>query len=304
MSNSKEGIKAQFISRENEQYLNKLTDDGRVDRTKDIHTTISRRSLETFMESHIDAIDIRIGFWENIRKLNKLYMDLRNMGRELPLKEQVIKLFMRPENLEYLRTFTKLPERDHLMRCFEFSRNDALDFLENYDDFNHGDADEVTLAVNKKIQKKNLPKASYLVEKLDDLFAKGYGNADSEESYHMQAFVNDSLAPPGYENMNKGPRGTLYVGPMQKDDTISYDGNKLNMFNIYGTKKQRYEKFPYWQMLSTREVDRDLDGTFGLGDTEYHTAAFQRGDIDRLEKAREKAQFSKSFASSNKPRYT
>ena len=301
MSTSKEGIRAQFISKDNEKYLNTLTDDGRIDRTNAIHINASRQSLETFMEAHIDAIDIRMDFWDNVRKLNKLYMDLRNMGREIPFKEQVIKLFMRPKNLEYLRTFTKLPERDHLMRCFEFSRNDALDYLENFDDFSEGS--EETLAVNREIQKKGLSKAYYLVEKLNDLFAKGYGNADSEEAYHMQAFINDSLAPAGYENMNRGPKGTLYVGPMQKDDTISYDGNKLNMFSIYGTKKQRYEKFPYWQMLSTRNVDRNLDGTFGLGDTEYHTAAFQRGDIDRLERTREKTQFNKSYLSQNKPRH-
>lgn len=231
-----ERVIAQLMSRQNIDYLKTLIND------------IKRAEMEAFIEANQTSINCKLSMWENVRLMNTLFMRKRSVRNVGTPRDDVYTRFMSAKNVEYLRGFTKLPEKEHLVRVFEFRSNDAAEILESYGDLMKS------------------PNTESQLELLNGEFIKGYGNMPMGEDYAMEQFIHDSLAPPGYEHFNAGPNGTLYTG--QKMEAGDYEGNKMNLFSTY--PNQRRPGIPFWQVHTGRKnIDRDIDETLGMAHTEY-----------------------------------
>jgi hypothetical protein len=239
-------VTKQFISEDNFNYLQTMVD-------------MTRYDLERFIYNNMNKIDIRLDMWANVRKMNRLYLQLHNKAREPTLKEQIINKFMSKKNVAYLQQQCKLPDKEMLQRVFMYANHDALEFIEDYD------------------QTIKASTISNILDTLNENFLKAYGNT-TENSYQDTQLMADSLAPKGYEHFNQGPKGQFYVGPMDEE---GYDGNKVNRFFIQGQRRQRIEGIPYYQVLSKSQVDRDISEDLGQKYTEYSQTVYNRGDIDK-----------------------
>jgi hypothetical protein len=250
-------VLTQFISKENFDYLNGLID-------------MTRYDLERFISNNMNHIDIRLDMWANVRKLNRLFLKLHADEREESVKDKIIKRFMARENVQYLLKMTKLPERELLSRMFTFSSNDALDLIENYDQTVMAPRD----LDNLKPKKADI---SSMFAEINRVFLQPYGNSKSFESYQDSQLMQDSLAPPGYEHLNKGPKGGFYVGP-KSEENPDYDGNPVNRFWLKGEKRERVQGIPWYQHLEHNTMDRDISETLGANYTEFSNPAANRGD--------------------------
>ena len=159
-------------------------------------------------------------------------------------------------------------------------------------------------ALGEELQRLN---AAYLEHRVAFLPGDDAGPAENEP-YHYRAFVEDSLAPPGLESLNRPPldglREEQYPLPPPGGDpedagwdegdpdrtaaeaAAEYwgceDKKEGGWFAGDGGRFMRYPQIPFWQNLSRgRDYDRDIEETLGFGERESATHVRRWGGLRR-----------------------
>ena len=105
----------------------------------------------------------------------------------------------------------------------------------------------------------------------------GHAEPASEEPYHMQAFVADSLRPPGLAHLNGA--GPLYEheasGEPASGETWAWADAAPP------TRFMRYEQIPFWQRGGREGYERDIGETLGAAPCELDSP-IRRWDTARL----------------------
>lgn len=260
--NVKEKTQELFIADENLRYLNTMTIATRID-------------LENFMYNHLNDITIKDNVWKNVRSLNELFLRYRSNGKPLSLVELSLAEFSSKNNRDYLLKKSRLDLEEFVMRFQKFYNYDAKQALEDYFD-----------PVIKR------PSLKTQVNMLNTMFLSSCGNY-SEESFLMQEFTNESLAPPILPRANTlDDSDQIYTGPkLHKDD---YDGNKMNRL-FFTDYKGRYNGIPTFNYLERNYPDAGVEEGLGQGYTEYSQSLRKLGTAREINTARIRDMVGKSY---------